>query len=251
MDLDLSGKRVLITGSSKGIGLAIAQAFYLEGSLVVSNGRNEKQLNLSIGNKKNYFGITADVTKQAEANELVKQTISLLGGIDILICNVGSGTSARPGTEQSSDWQHSLSMNLYSATNMVQAAKSNLAKTKGTIVCISSICGDEVIPGAPITYSAAKAALNAYIRGVSVPLAKDSIKINGVAPGNILFDGSVWEKKILQDRPAVIEMISNSVPLNRLGTPKDVANLVLWLSSPVANFVTGKIYTTDGGQSRR
>lgn len=251
MDLGLSGKRVLITGSSRGIGLAIAQAFHLEGSQVVANGRDERQLNFSVGEKRNYFGITADVTDPAAANELVNKAIDLLGGIDVLVCNVGSGTSARPGTEQFSDWQNCLTINLLSATNMVQAAKYSLAKTKGAIVCISSICGDEVISGAPVTYSAAKAALNAYIRCVSVPLAAEGVKINGVAPGNILFEGSVWEQKIIQDKPAVTEMISNSVPLNRLGSPLDVANLVLWLSSPLANFVTGAIFVTDGGQSRR
>ena len=251
MDLGLIGKRILITGSSQGIGLAIAQAFHLEGSQIVANGRNEKQLKLSVGNKKSYFGVAADVTDPVAAKELVNQTLALLGGIDVLVCNVGSGASARPGTEVFSDWQSSLSINLLSTTNMVQAAKPSLAKSKGAIVCISSICGEEVIPGAPVTYSAAKAALNAYIRGISVPLAAESIKINGVAPGNILFKGSVWEKKNIQDKSAVKKMICSSVPLKRLGNPRDVANLVLWLSSPLASFVTGAIYVTDGGQSRR
>ena len=83
---------------------------------------------------------------------------------------------------------------------MVEAANSELFKSKGSVVCISSICGLETIPGAPVTYSAAKAALNSYIKGISIPMANHGVRINGIAPGNILFPGSIWEKK-LQGKP--------------------------------------------------
>jgi NAD(P)-dependent dehydrogenase (short-subunit alcohol dehydrogenase family) len=116
------------------------------------------------------------------------------------------------------------------------------------IVCISSICGLEVIPDAPITYSAAKAALHAYIRGVARPLGKQGVRINAVAPGNILFDGSVWSRKLTEDAVAVQSMLERDVSLARLGTPRDVAELVAYLASPLSGFATGGVWTIDGGQ---
>ena len=131
---------------------------------------------------------------------------------------------------------------------MVEAANSALEATKGSIVCISSICGNEVIPGAPVTYSSAKAALNAYVRGIARPLGKQGIRINAIAPGNILFDGSVWSLKLAEDADAVKKMLEQDVSLNQMGTPKNVAELTAYLVSPRANFATGGIWTLDGGQ---
>jgi NAD(P)-dependent dehydrogenase (short-subunit alcohol dehydrogenase family) len=125
-----------------------------------------------------------------------------------------------------------------------------LEDSKGSIVCISSICGVEHIPGAPITYSVAKNALNAYIKFASFPLAKKGIKINGVVPGNINFPGSVWEKKLKENPREVKKMIKDSVPLNKLGSPLDIANLVTFLSSSENKFSTGSLFYSDGGQTR-
>ena len=250
MDLELAGKRVLVTGASRGIGLGIAKAFHLEGCKVVSNGRSAANLVASIAKRENWFGVAGDVTDPLKANDVVRRTVDILGGIDVLVCNVGSGKSVAPGQESFTDWQKSLSVNLLSTTNMVEAAVSELRKTKGIIVCISSICGVEVIRGAPVTYSAAKAALNAYIKGISLPLGADGIRINGIAPGNILFDGSVWDEKIKENASAVDKMLVEQVPLKRLGDVTDVTNLVLWLSSPSSSFNTGSIHICDGGQTR-
>jgi len=249
MDLCLSGKRVVVTGSSHGIGLGIAKAFHSEGCRVVSNGRDLATLTSSIGLKDDWSGIEGDVTDPEQANQLIQKAIEILGGIDIVVCNVGSGRSVRPGSECFDHWQESLSINFLSATNVIEAAVPELKKTQGAIVCMSSICGVEVVPKAPVTYSVAKAALNAYIRGISVPLGSNGVRINGVAPGNILFEGSVWEEKIKQDGLSVEAMLENNVPLKRLGSLSDISNLVLWLSSPKASFVTGSIYITDGGQT--
>ena len=250
MNLKLKGLRVLVTGSSRGIGLSIAKAFLNEKCFVVLNGKNKNALEKIIEGRERCFGVSGDVTKVSQAHELVKKTVELLGGIDILVCNVGSGSSVVPGTEFKIDWQKMLEINFFSTTNVVEAAKIHLEKSKGVIICISSICGSEVIPGAPITYSVAKAALNAYIRGVSRPLAKDEIRINGISPGNILFPKSVWDKKMNDDHIQVTKMLNDDVPLKKFGTTHDVANLALWLASPVSSFVTGSIYFTDGGQTR-
>jgi 3-oxoacyl-[acyl-carrier protein] reductase len=141
-------------------------------------------------------------------------------------------------------------LNLWSATNSVYAACEALAASKGVIVCISSICGLEMIPGAPVTYSAAKAALHAYVRGIARPLGNQKVRINAVAPGNILFDSSVWSRKLAEDAPAVQAMLSKEVALGSLGTPADVASLVAYLASPRSGFATGGVWTLDGGQVR-
>ena len=91
---------------------------------------------------------------------------------------------------------------------------------------------------------------HSYVRSIAVPLGVKGIRINAVAPGNIIFDGSVWDKKLTQNPELVLEMLEKNVPLKKLGTPQDVANLTIWLASDVSNFTTGSIFTTDGGQTR-
>jgi NAD(P)-dependent dehydrogenase (short-subunit alcohol dehydrogenase family) len=188
-----------------------------------------------------------DVTQTAEAKQIVAKVLSTFGHLDILICNVGSGRSVPPGNETADEWQRVVALNLWSTTNMVESARDELAASKGVIVCISSICGLEVIPGAPVTYSAAKAALHAYVRGIARPLGKQGVRINAVAPGNILFDDSVWSSKLAEDAPAVQAMLSKDVALGSLGTPADVASLVAYLASPRSGFATGGVWTLDGG----
>ena len=104
------------------------------------------------------------------------------------------------------------------------------------------------MPGAPVTYSAAKAALHAYVRGIARPLGKLGIRINAIAPGNILFEGSVWSRKLQENSAAVESMLERDVALARLGTPRDVAELVAYLVSPRSGFASGAVWTLDGGQ---
>ena len=118
------------------------------------------------------------------------------------------------------------------------------------VVCISSICGSEVIEDAPITYSVSKAALNAYVKVVSRSLGLDGIRINAIALGNIFFKGSLWERKLLEDKLGVENMLMKNVPMLRLGKAEEVANLVAYLVSSNAEFATGSIWTLDGGQTR-
>lgn len=248
MQLDLTGKTALVTGSSKGIGWAIAQALHAEGCHVALNGRNEEDLTAATARLAGTIGVLGDVTQPAEANRVVAEAVGKLGQLDILVCNVGSGRSVPPGNETADEWQRVFALNLWSTTNSVEAACDDLAASRGVIVCISSICGLEVIPGAPVTYSAAKAALHAYVRGIARPLGKQGVRINAIAPGNILFDGSVWSRKLAEDTPAVQAMLSKDVALGSLGTPADVASLVAYLASPRSGFATGGVWTLDGGQ---
>lgn len=248
MQLDLTGKTALVTGSSKGIGWAIAQALHAEGCHVALNGRNEEDLTGATARLAGTIGVLGDVTQPAEANRVVAEAVGKLGQLDILVCNVGSGRSVPPGNETADEWQRVFALNLWSTTNSVEAACNDLAASRGAIVCISSICGLEVITGAPVTYSAAKAALHAYVRGIARPLGKQGVRINAIAPGNILFDGSVWSRKLAEDTPAVQAMLSKDVALGSLGTPADVASLVAYLASPRSGFATGGVWTLDGGQ---
>lgn len=249
MDLRLDNKVVLITGSSMGIGLAVAQMLHAEGCRVVLNGRNSDELDQAVSGLSGSVGFVADVSVPDQARRLIDETLKSNGRIDGVVCNVGSGQSVPPGSEDFNEWQRVFSVNLWSTTNIVEAASEALTKSKGSIVCMSSICGVEVVPAAPVTYSSAKAALHAYVRGISRPLGNRGIRINAIAPGNILFEGSVWQRKLVEGADAVAEMLNRDVALGKLGVTEDVANLTAYLLSPVSGFATGSVWTLDGGQT--
>lgn len=250
MELDLSGKTALVTGSSRGIGRAIAEALQAEGCRVALNARSTAGLEAAARELGSAAAVAGDVTRADEARQVVDEAISVLGQLDILVCNVGSGRSVAPGNETPEEWQRVFALNLWSTTNTVEAARSALVNSRGVVVCISSICGLEVIPGAPVTYSAAKAALHAYVRGIARPLGAQGVRINAIAPGNILFEGSVWERKMAEDAAGVQQMLQRDVALARLGIPQDVAGLAAYLASPRSGFATGGVWGLDGGQIR-
>jgi 3-oxoacyl-[acyl-carrier protein] reductase len=248
MQLELAGKKALVTGSSRGIGRVIAEVLHAEGCWVALNSRTAADVSLAASKLPHAIAVAGDVTRPDEARRVVSEATAEMGGLDILICNVGGGRSVPPGDETFEEWQRVFALNLWSTTNTVEAARETLAASKGVIVCISSICGLEVISGAPVTYSAAKAALHAYVRGIAHPLGKLGVRINAIAPGNILFEGSVWARKLQEDACAVDAMLERDVALARLGSPQDVAELVAYLASLRSGFASGAVWTLDGGQ---
>lgn len=248
MELDLSGKAALVTGSSRGIGRAIAEVLQAEGCKVALNARSSEALHTTAAAMGNVPAIVGDVTRVDDAQRVVTEAVKALGKLDILVCNVGSGRSVAPGKETHEEWQRVMALNLWSTTHMVEAARTALAAARGSIVCISSICGLEVIAGAPVTYSVAKAALHAYVRGIARPLGAEGVRINAIAPGNILFEGSVWQRKLETDAQGTQAMLESQVALARLGTPHDVGQLAAYLASARSGFATGSVWTLDGGQ---
>jgi 3-oxoacyl-[acyl-carrier protein] reductase len=251
MDLELIGKLVLVSGGSRGIGLAIAQQFAQEGCSVIISARHLPGLEAaqkSIGASCAIY--QADAVNASACAELITQIEKHRGKLDILVTCAGSGASVPPGEETAQEWQRVMATNLFSATNMIEAATPLLAKSApANIVCISSICGREAL-GAPVTYSAAKSALDATVKNLSRPLAGRAIRINAVSPGNIFIPGGTWDRKLQQNPQAVETMLRQDVPLQSLGKPEWIADAVCFLASSRARFITGANLVIDGGQTR-
>ena len=250
MKLEIEDRVALVVGASRGIGFAIAETLAAEGAKVAIAARGLDGIKAAadkIGRGASCHA--ADVTDPAAVLSLVDEVEKRWGTVDILVCNVGSGTSVPPGKETAAEWSRVMDINLFATTNTIEAARPLMSRGTGdrAIVCVSSICGLAAL-GAPVTYSAAKAALNATVRGLARPLALEGIRINAVAPGNILSADGTWARKIAENKAAVDEMLDREVPLRRLGKPEEVAGLIIYLCSEEAAFVTGANISINGGQ---
>ena len=247
MKLNLKNKKILITGSSKGIGLEIAKDFSNLGNEVFINSRSTKNLISAKKyiNNSNLITCQADLSEELGIKKLFKQIRSKTKHLDILVCNLGNSTPQNTiGEEDLKNWQSSINVNLLSAVNTIYHFRKLLKNSSSpSIVCISSICGVSSL-GAPIDYSVAKSALISFVKNQSRILSND-----GIAPGNILFKGGTWEKKLKNNKNKVNKYIKNNVPLNMFGSTKHISAMALFLSSDVSSFTTGANIIIDGGQT--
>jgi 3-oxoacyl-[acyl-carrier protein] reductase len=239
-----NARKVLITGSTRGIGLGTAQALANKGFFVYTNSRYAVK-SLEGLSSTNWAHLRFDAEKRSAVVEALKGVAESESSLDCLICAVGSG-SVRP-VERSEAWEKNLSLNLISAVNVIEEALRIWSKTLKNILVISSIAGMKPMTDPPIEYSVAKAALNQFVKVKALELAPFGVNINAVLPGNILFPNSAWEKRVQSNERETIEYISNKVPLRRFGKISDVTEMVEFLLKP-NSFVTGQLMVTDGGQ---
>jgi 3-oxoacyl-[acyl-carrier protein] reductase len=239
-----SQKVVLVSGSTNGIGKAVASRFVSDGYTVIQNSRNKID-------EKNILGvkyIEGDVTNYETCLNIIERIKIEYGRLDVLVCNVGNGASLDPDKSTEERWSHFLTSNLLSTTFLVDAAISMLMKSKGNVVAVSSICGSTLIKSAPIEYSAAKAALNMYIRLMALIYGEKRVRFNAVSPGNVMFEGSTWHSKIKKNKEDVNKFISKNVPMGTFIQPEAVAEAILFLADNRSKFTTGVILNIDGGQ---
>ncbi|MBM9577314.1 SDR family oxidoreductase [Leptospira sp. 201903070] len=253
MELGLKKKRVLITGASRGIGLATARSFLREGANVILVSRSQSPLEKISGDLSTEFlhskviSISADVTNSSELAHVRKTVVKEVGGLDILISNVGDGRSTADPLPGSDIFASSWKTNFISAENSVREFLDLLNESCGSILFTSSIAGIESI-GAPTDYSVAKAALIALSKNLARKLAP-KIRVNCVAPGNVFFTGGSWDEKMQKDPERIANLIKNTVPMKRFGNPEEIADAIVFLSSERASFITGACLLVDGGQT--
>ncbi|HTJ40527.1 MAG TPA: SDR family oxidoreductase [Kofleriaceae bacterium] len=245
MNLELENKCVLVSGASRGIGRAIALAFAREGARVCGVARGEADLaSLAVEST-----ITADVSTADGATRAVEGAVTALGGLDVVITNVGKSFARKADDMDDDDFAKSLDTNLWTASRVAKRAIPHLrARGGGAIAMIGSIWGREA-GGAP-GYNVAKAGVMALAKALARDHAKDGIRVNCVAPGSILFPGGGWDRRQQADPEGIAAFVARDLPFGRFGTPEEVADVVVFLCSARARWVSGACVVVDGAQSR-
>jgi 3-oxoacyl-[acyl-carrier protein] reductase len=256
MDLGLTEKVAVITGSSRGIGLGCARALVGEGCRVVLCARGaetlaEAALEVEAAAKKPGLIATvqADVSTLPGVELVISRAVETFGGLDILVNNVGrAGGSDLLGTSDA-DWQAAFDETLFPAIRASRLAVPHMKQRGGgAIVMISSIWGRE--SGGRMTYNAVKAAETSLAKALAQQLAPANIRVNSVAPGSIMFPGGSWYKRQQSEPAAIADMIKRDLPFGRMGRVEEVANVVTFLASPRASWVSGASIVVDGCQGK-
>ena len=260
MNLELSDRVVLVAGASRGIGRGIAAAMLAEGARVLLTGRDGAVLEDARASLASEYGArvaahAADMTATAGIVSALDACEAAFGVPEILIANVGGG-NLTPGWDVDDDkLEAALEHNLAGSVRLVREGVRRMQPTadeargaRPNIVVISSIAGVDIM-GAPFAYGMAKAGLNHFV-GEMARLVGPSMRVNAVAPGNILFEGGSWERNRAARPEGIERWIRREVALKRFGTVEEIADVVTFLASPRAAFVTGATWIADGGQVR-
>ena len=253
MDLGLTGRVAMISGASRGIGKAVASGLVAEGCRLSLCARGRLDLDETarelLAQDADVLASTLDVTDENAARRWFDETRERFGAVDVLVNNVGG---SRPGGNLSAsadDWRRGFSLNFFSALDLCRLVVPSMQERgRGCVINIASIYGREW--GGPMTYNAAKAAMISLSKEMARELAPHGIRVNSVAPGSILFPGGSWDRRQKEDPDGIAAFVQREIPAGRFGTLQEVADVVVFLASDRANWISGACINVDGCQSR-
>ena len=253
MDLSLTGRVAMISGASRGIGKAVASGLAAEGCRLSLCARGRTDLDETVrelqAQDADVLASALDVTDENAARRWFDETRERFGAVDVLVNNVGG---SRPGGNllaSADDWRRGFSLNFFSALDLCRLVVPSMQERgRGCVINIASIYGREW--GGPMTYNAAKAAMISLSKEMARELAPHGIRVNSVAPGSILFPGGSWDRRQKEDPDGIAAFVQREIPAGRFGAPQEVADVVVFLASDRANWISGACINVDGCQSR-
>jgi 3-oxoacyl-[acyl-carrier protein] reductase len=258
MDLQLTGKAAIVTGSSRGLGFASAAALVREGCRVAICGGGEARLAEAAaelrmmapkGAGEVVLPVAADVAAADDVARVVDRAVEAFGGLDILVNNVGLARGTTIVDTTDAEWQEAIDQTLFPAIRATRLAVPHMRRRGGgAVVMIASIWGRE--SGGRMTYNAVKAAEISLAKALAQQLAADNIRVNSVAPGSILFPGGSWDRRQREDPAGIAEFVRRELPFGRFGRPEEVGAAVAFLVSGCASWISGASVPVDGCQSR-